>query len=210
MYKYIVYNEKNDTFINKEGLETPYLSECNFFETLKEIKKTKFKILSLKKIDDIDFLYQKAISEIISLKEKINIHIMGFIFKAKKPYSTTKEIFNSIIEYKDYGLREEIHSLQVITTCDKGGFLLLQKNSRNNILFNIGDDGIAKYCILNDTQKVPTYYSLLCVLSGSYKIMRSDCAKSYSDEGEEISGNNIYIYKSGRSFIFIKKLWMKY
>lgn len=203
MYKYIVYNEKNDTFIKDKGLETPYLSECKLFETLKEIGRTKFKILSLKKIDDIDFLYQKAINEIISLKEKTNIHIMAFIFIAKKPHNTINEILNSIKEYKDYGLREEIHNLQVITTCDKGGFLLLQKNSSNNILFNLGDDGIAKYCILNDTEKVPSYYSLLCVLSGSYKIMHSDCAKSYNDNGEEISGDYIKVYKSGRSFIFI-------
>lgn len=202
MYKYIVYNEKNDTFIDIAGVETPYLSECKLFETLKEIGRTKFKILSLKKIDDVDFLYQKAIGEIISLKEKTKLNIMYFIFRAKKPYYTGEEIYKSIEEYIDYGLREEIHNLQVITTCDKGGLLLLQKNITNNILFSIGDDGIAKYCILNDTQKVPSYYSLLCVLNGSYKIMHSDCAKSYNDNGGEISGEYIKVYKAGRSFIF--------
>lgn len=104
---------------------------------------------------------------------------------------------------RDEMLRKEIHKIQTEVYSDIASIKLMTKHG-NSVLINTGEDGTFQYAVVDNLEKVPSYYDILnIVLDGEYKIMEFDCAKSYDDKGEEIKGDYITVYRAGHSFIFV-------
>ena len=99
--------------------------------------------------------------------------------------------------------KEEISKKQKYVSSDVAAIKLIPEVG-NPILPNNEWDGLHKYAIINESDKVPNEYELLpIVLMGKYKIMAYDCAKSFDDNGEIIESNYIEIYKNNdNDFIF--------
>ena len=119
---------------------------------------------------------------------------------------------NSTLSIKDYLKNDienekvkKIHIRQFLTDADRASILLLQENSKNEMLINNlnASDGTCKVAIVKKSENlIPDYYKRSkIVINGKFKIMLSDCAENYSDDGVEIEGF-YFIYQVGFSYIF--------
>lgn len=212
--KYILRKPLENNYYTKNGSLTDYLPDARDFDTLKEIKEF-VKKYAIKKSDYFIVSIEKEKSNLFyilcnQLSSKGTRHDANFlvytIFKKNLPTNyTLSDIYASIHQMIDVSLRRKIHGLQITTTADKANLLLLFKKCNDiSISFGVYEDGICKYCVINDPNLIPTYYKRITTISGEFKIMDNDCSKTYTQSGTELNGT-YNVLQAGRSFIFYER-----
>lgn len=212
--KYILTNFEKNKYYTENGVLTDYLADAVGFYTLKEIKefvkkytikKTDYFIVSIEKEKrNLFFILCNQLSR-KGTKNDAN-YLVYTIFKKNLPLNyTLLDIYKSIYSSIDISLRNKIHELQDLTTADKASLLLLFKKCDDiSMSFNVYEDGICKFCVIDDANLIPTYYSYITTISGEFKIMSNDCSKTYMQSGTELNGT-YNVLQAGKSFIFYER-----
>lgn len=196
-----------------------FTSKTDAFETLKEhsIKKSDFNFIELKKGDTNlnQLIIKEAFEYYNKYKDNTNFDLdkdlslihLNYLDNATKSYNSSMSLKDYIKNDIENEKVKKIHARQFLTDADRASILLLQENSKNEILINNlnNSDGTCKVAIVKESEKlIPDYYKRSkIVLNGKFKIMISDCAKNYTDDGFEIEGF-YFIYQAGFSYIFEK------
>lgn len=229
--EYLSYNfeDLTTTFFGKEinndkMFEQKMLGKAQIFYSINEaieylknwgIKKSDYNIIKIestnKKLNDL--IYKEAWEYFEKYKDNQNFDVKNDKILARLSYLDhfTKEKIESLslkdvfIQIKENEKIDEIHKKQFYTYADRASILLLQENSKNEILINNlnASDGTCKVAIVKKSENlIPDYYKRSkFVINGKFKIMLSDCAENYSDDGVEIEGF-YFIYQVGFSYIF--------
>lgn len=212
--KYILRKPTTNNYYTNNGSLTDYLPDTRDFDTLKEIKefakkfaikKSDYFIVSIEKEKNSLFL---TLCKQLSSKgiKSDNNCLVYTIFKKNLPTNyTLSDIYASINSSIDISLRRKIHELQNITTADNASLKILFKKCNDiSISFGVHEDGICKYCVINDPNLIPTYYKYITTISGEFKIMDNDCSKNYMQSGTELNGT-YDVLQAGKSFIFYER-----
>ena len=100
---------------------------------------------------------------------------------------------------------------QEFYTSDIGSIKLMHKNGVSILLNNGYGDGEFKFYVFDTIEEMEKHianrYSVemlnIRLDQKGWKVMNSDCAKSYSEDGVELDSDYIYVYQVDQCFMFV-------